>query len=498
MSYNTWFYNLTALISGMAIMAIEMTATRMMSPYFGTSIFVWTNVLGIIMAALALGYWLGGKLADRFPTPKVFFTMIVIASLVILVLPFAGPEILKSVSGLILAGANTLITSSLLGTILLFFPPFLLLGLVSPYLVRLINRSVEKTGHTAGNVFAMSTIGSIIGTFLPTFVTVPLIGVKRTIIIFGATLCIIGAIGLGRKATYALLPVFAVAIIFSSPYLLAGEQIVAQTESPYSYIEISRGENGVKYLAFSEAYAVQSRFDPKSVLNDGLYWDYFSIYPSLFPGQEVNVAIIGNAGGTIPRLLDKFYPGVKIDGVELDPAVSQIAQDNFAPFPPSVTLHHTDGRVFLKQTDRRYQVIIIDAYKELAIPAHLSSREFFALIKEHLSPDGLLALNINATGDESEVYQRFVATLQSEFDQVYNLTIPGAYNRLIVATDRPSNFNQDLRAIEPPLELRPYFDYTAQQMILTSPSPARIITDDQPLTEIIYDTMILRELMKIK
>lgn len=498
MSHNSWFYNLTALISGMAIMAIEMTATRMLSPYFGTSIFIWTNVLGIIMAALALGYWLGGKLADRFPVPRVFFTMIVFASLVILILPFVGPLVLKDVSSLITIDAGALVASSLLGTILLFFPPFLLLGLISPYLIRLINRRVEKTGHTAGNVFAMSTIGSIIGTFLPTFLTVPLIGVKRTIIIFGAALCVIGAIGLGRKATYALLPVFAAALFFSSPYLLAGEQIVAQAESPYSYIEISEDRDGVKYLAFSEAYAMQSRFDPKNVLNDGSYWDYFSILPSLFPGQEVKVAVIGNAGGTIPRLLDKFYPGVKIDGIELDPAVSQIAEQNFAPFPSSVTLHHTDGRVFLKQTDQQYQVIIIDAYKELAIPAHLSSREFFALAKEHLSPDGILALNINATSDESEVYQRFVATLQSEFDQVYNLTIPGAYNRLIVATDRPSDFNQDLRAIEPPLELRPYFDYTAQQMVLTSPSPARIITDDQPLTEIIYDTMILRELMKLK
>lgn len=498
MNHTIAFYNLTALVSGMAIMAIEMTATRMMSPYFGTSIFVWTNVLGIIMAALALGYWLGGKLADRFPAPKVFFTMIIIASLVILILPFAGPLVLKDVSSLILVDANVLIASSLLGTILLFFPPFMLLGLISPYLIRLINRSVDKTGHTAGNVFAMSTIGSIIGTFLPTFLTVPLIGVKRTIIIFGAALCIIGAIGLGRKATYALLPVFAAALFFSSPYLLAGEQIVAQTESPYSYVEISQGSDGAKYLAFSEAYAVQSRFDPKSVLNDGLYWDYFSIFPSLFPGQEVKVAVIGNAGGTIPRLLDKFYPGVKIDGVELDPAVSQIAEQNFAPFPPSVTLHHTDGRVFLRQTDQRYQVIIIDAYKELAIPAHLSSREFFALAKERLSPDGILALNINATSDESEVYQRFIATLQSEYDSVYKLKIPQAYNYLIVASNRPNNLNRDLAAMDPPSGLRKYFDYTAQQMTLTSPSPARIITDDQPLTEIIYDTMILRELMRIK
>lgn len=497
MNHNIWFYNLTALISGMAIMAIEMTATRMMSPYFGTSIFIWTNVLGIIMAALALGYWLGGKLADKFPTPKVFFAMIIIASLVILILPFAGPAVLKDISRLIVVDAGALIASSLLGTILLFFPPFLLLGLISPYLVRLINRSVEKTGHTAGNVFAMSTIGSIIGTFLPTFVTVPLIGVKRTIIIFGAALCVMGAIGLGRRATYALLPVFAAAAIFSSPYLLAGSQIVAQTESPYSYIEISRDNSGVKYLSFSEAFAVQSRFDPNDALNDGLYWDYYSIFPPLFPDQEVNIAIIGNAGGTIPRALDKYYANLQIDGVELDPEVSRLAQENFAPFPPSVTLHHTDGRIFLQETDRRYQAIIVDAYKEMAVPAHLTSREFFALARERLAPEGLLAFNINATSEEGEIYQRLIATLQKEYGQVYTLKIPGAYNYLIVATDRAADLNQDLRAIDPPSGLGKYFDLAAQRLRLAEPSSARTITDDQPLTEILYDTMILRELMKI-
>ncbi len=498
MNHNIWFYNLTALISGMAIMAVEMTATRMMSPYFGTSIFVWTNVLGIIMAALALGYWLGGKTADRFPTAKVFFTIVVIASLVVLILPFAGPVTLKGISQLIIVDANALVSASLLGTILLFFPPFLFLGLISPYLVRLINQRVEKTGHTAGNVFAMSTIGSIIGTFIPTFVTVPLIGVKRTIIVFGAALCLLGAIGLGRKATYALVPVFAAALIFSGPFLLTGDQIIAQTESPYSYIEVSEDDGGIRYLAFSEAYAIQSRFDPKNVLNGGLYWDYYSIFPPLFSGQEVKTAIIGNAGGTIPRILDKYYPDIKIDGVELDPAVSRVAQENFAPFPESLTLHHTDGRIFLEQAEEQYQIIIIDAYKELAIPSHLSSREFFSLVKKRLTSDGLVALNINITNEDSEIYQRLLVTLQSIYEQVYDLPIPQSYNRLIVATDRQSSLNDDLGAIDPSAGLVKYFDYTAREIRRPDQISARQITDDQPLTEIIYDTMILQELMRIK
>lgn len=495
---NIWFYNLTAFVSGLAIMAVEMTATRMMSPYFGTSIFIWTNVIGIIMAALALGYWLGGKIADRYPNPKVFYTLVVIASLVVLILPFAGPEILKNISRLIIVDAEALIASSLLGTVILFLPPFLLLGLISPYLVRLINRTVEKTGHTAGNVFAMSTIGSLAGTFLPTFVTVPLIGVKRTIIVFGATLCLMGAIGLGRKATYALLPVFAGALFFSSPFLLAGEQIIAQTESPYSYIEVSQSEDGIRHLAFSEAYAVQSRFDPDDVLNDGLYWDYYAILPALYADQNLAVAIIGNAGGTIPRLLNKFYPELEIDGVELDPAVSKIAQENFAPFPAAVSLHHTDGRVFLQQAQPGYQLIILDAYKEIAIPAHLSSQEFFQLVKSRLTPDGLVAFNINTTGTDSEVYQRLIATLQKTYRNVYDLKIPGAYNRLIVATDRPTALTDDLQVAERQPGLGKYFDYAISQTQTPEPLAARVITDDQPLTEITYDTMILQELMKIK
>lgn len=498
--HNTWFYHLTAFVGGLAIMAVEMTATRMMSPYFGTSIFIWTNVIGIIMAALALGYWLGGKIADRYPNPKVFFTMIIVTSLVMLILPFIGPALLKQISLLLVTTINAekLIWTSLLGTLILFFPPFVLLGLISPYLVRLISRTVEKTGKSAGNVFAMSTIGSIAGTFLPTFVTVPLIGVKRTIIIFGAALCLIGAIGLGRKATYALLPIFAGAIFFSSPFMLAGDHIIAQTESPYNYIEVYQDKDQIKYLTFSEAYTVQSRFDPTNVLNDGHYWDYFSIFPPLYSEKEASAAIIGNAGGTIPRLLYQYYPALKIDAVELDPSVSAMAQEHFSPFPPSVNLHHADGRVFLQQVKDDYQMIFIDAFKEVAVPAHLSSQEFFQLTKERLAPEGLMALNINSTGSENEIYQRMIVTLQKTYDSVYDLKIPGAYNHLIVATDRSTPLPDDLRQIDPPAGLTKYFDYASAQMTVPSPLAARMITDDQPLTEIIFDTMILRELIKIK
>lgn len=473
-------------------MAVEITAARVMGPYFGTSIFIWTNILGVIMLALALGYWLGGKIADKYPIPKVFFSVVLIAAVIILVLPFLAPVLLNGLSSQMTQLDSSLVTLSLLASVLLFFLPFTLLGMISPYLIRLTNKEIEQTGRVAGKVFAMSTVGSIAGTFLPTLVTVPLFGVQRTIVIFGALLCLVAAIGLAKKSLYVLLVLLTISGLVASPWVLSTENTLASSESPYSYIEVRKfGDD--KALTFSKKFSIQSLEKPNSYLTGGYYWDYFNILPDIFCSTTCDVNIIGVAGGTIARQLDHFYADTKelsIDGIELDPTVTEMAEEYFDYEIDSLTTHHYDGRMWLKHKEKNYDIIILDAFTDVEIPAHLTSNEFFSLAKERLKETGVLAINIGVPNPEVEQYQRFLATLQHNFNYVWDFGMSNSANRLVFATDNPTDFPDAIREANPLAELDRLFTYSAESMKRPENSEAKLITDDLPLTEMLYDIML--------
>ncbi|MFC1721613.1 spermidine synthase [Patescibacteria group bacterium] len=500
MQLNPKFYTFVAFIGGLTIMAIEITAARIMGPYFGTSIFIWTNILGVIMLALAIGYWLGGKIADKYPVPKVFFTIVLIASILILALPFLAPTLLENLSARMVEPDSSLIIFSLLASLVLFFIPFGLLGMISPYLIRLVNRQVEQTGRVAGKIFAVSTIGSIVGTFLPTLVTVPLFGVQRTIVVFGAALCITAAIGLAKKEVYIALVVLTAGGLIASPWVLSTENTLAYTESPYSYIEV-RDFNGAKALTFSKNFSIQSLERPNSVLTGGYYWDYFNLLPGVFCQEACDIAIIGVAGGTIARQLDYFYAdktALAIDGIELDPTVTEMARQHFQYDIPSLTTHHSDGRMWLRLTDRQYDIIILDAFTDVEIPAHLTSNEFFALAKQQLNEAGVLAINIGVPNPDVNQYQRFLTTLQNNFDYVWDIGMPSSANRLVFATDNTIDFPEALRYANRPAELDGLFTYAAESLEMPENYRATLITDDLPLTEMLYDIMLYQGYYKNK
>lgn len=486
------FYKITAFVGGLTIMAVEITATRIMGPYFGTSIFIWTNILGVIMVALAIGYWGGGKIADKYPRPQTFFLILAITSLLILTIPFYAPPLLDTISNKIITPSISLITYSLLACLLIFFIPFVLLGMISPYLIRLCNRQVEKTGSVAGSIFALSTVGSILGTFLPTLITVPLLGVERTIVIFGAILCLMAALGLGRARLFIILLLVATGGFIIGPKLVSHPEVIAATDSAYSYIEVRRYDNQTM-LAFSKKFAVQSLQKDNSFLTDGYYWDYFNLLPEIYCDQKCRVAIIGVAGGTIARQFDHFYSSKKnlaIDGIEIDPAVTEIAAQHFDYDIPSLTTHHQDGRLWLRQNQDRYDIIILDAYQEVEIPAHLTSREFFQLAKQRLNPSGVLAVNIGVPNPQANEFQRFLATLQKDWKYVWELNIPGTANRLVLASDSQADLPAALRQAKPDIKLSQYFAYAAININRTESTATKLITDDLPLTEMLYDFML--------
>jgi len=487
------YYNLIAFVGGMSIMAIEMTAVRIMSPYFGSSIFIWTNILGVIMVALALGYYYGGKLADKYPRPQVFYFIVLMASVIVLALPFIATPLLEYLSSVTGSSPAAWVTLSLLGSLALFFVPFALLGMISPYLIRLVNREVEETGRVAGRIFAVSTFGSIVGTFLPTLVTVPLLGVQRTIVIFGAALCVIAAIGLNRRVITVMLIILTGLGIAFAPLMMADKNVIAYSDSPYSYIEIRKYLN-YSVLSFSKTRAVQSMQPESGYLTGGFYVDYYSVLPAFAcPSRECDIGVIGVAGGTIPRLLDHYYAEKKdlaIDGIELDPAVTRLAKKYFDYSIPTLTTHHQDGRIYLRHTDKIYNLIVLDAFQEVEIPPHLSSREFFQIAKDHLATDGIMAINIMTSGSQNSQYQRFLSTLQEDFAQVWDIGLNRSSNHLVLASNTDEPLTDRLAAAEIDNELSNLRSYIYQNMVRPDPIHATLITDDRPLTQILYDTML--------
>src|SRR5262245_10645613 len=333
--------------AGVGALATEITASRLLAPYFGSSTIVWANLIGIVLAALALGYWLGGRLADRRPEPRLLGTIVLAAGIFVAVIPFAAKPFLDfTVEGLDTASAGAVI-GSFLAVLLLCAPPVVLLGMVSPFAIRLAVSSIATAGAVAGRLYALSTAGSLLGTFLPALVLIPAIGTQRTFLVIAVLLAASSCFLLGTR--YLLAPAVLAALLLVPPGAIKGEEgLIHEETSYYQYIGVVERPDGRRLLHLNEGVAVHSLWRPDSVLTGGV-WDAFLALPPLLGRPLERVAILGNAGGTTARALGVYYPNAEIDGVELDPAVTKAGRrylglgDN-----PRLHVHTADARPFLR------------------------------------------------------------------------------------------------------------------------------------------------------
>ena len=281
MNMSPLYIYVLAFFSGMCIMAVELCASRLMAPFFGTSTFVWTNIIGIIMIALSIGYFVGGKLADRKPRLHILLKLLMAASAFLLVLPFlASPLVrwLASLMGSFNSSFSFIFFGSLSAITLLFSPPIVVMGMTSPFLIRIIARS-GHVGDSAGHIFGISTIGSVLGTFLPILVFIPTLGTATTILFFAAALFVVTALGFANRKAALLCVAAAVPFLFPVPTMREIPGKVYSTESAYQYIEVfDRGSN--RYLAYNDAVGFQTVANKTSVFT-GLYYDYYSLLPLL-------------------------------------------------------------------------------------------------------------------------------------------------------------------------------------------------------------------------
>jgi spermidine synthase len=403
--------------AGIGALATEITASRLLAPYFGASTIVWANLIGIVLAALAVGYWLGGRLADRRPRPSLLGFIVLTAAVFVAAIPFvAKPFLDVTVKGLDAASMGAVV-GSFAAVLLLFSPPVVLLGMVSPFAIRLAVSSVETAGAVAGRLYALSTAGSLLGTFLPALVLIPAVGTQRTFLVIAALLAASSCFLLGAR--YLLVAALLAALVMIPPGAVKAESgLLHEETSRYQYIRVLERSDGRRVLQLNEGVAIHSLWRAHSVLTGG-EWDAYLAVPSLLRRPLERVAILGNAAGTTARALGVYYPRAKVDGVELDPAVSRVGRQYFGMGEiPKLTVHDADARPFLRSTDTKYDLIVVDAYRQPYVPFYLATREFFRLVREHLTPGGIVVLNIAALPDDKRLARAIGGTLAWELPQV--------------------------------------------------------------------------------
>lgn len=506
-----YFLSGLVFVSGMTSLALEMCASRLLGAYFGTSLFIWGNLIGLILLYLMVGYFLGGRFADRYPYTQALCSVTALAGLAILIIPFVCQSILTwSVTGLEQVSVSIFL-GSLIGTLLLFAIPVTLLGLVSPFAIRLLTNDVKRSGRTSGSLYAISTVGSILGSFLPVLWLIPTFGVRRTMLLFGAVLLAASLWGLFPKKRITLaLPLPAVAIlliaVLTIPLSPLKEipHLIHEQESLYNYIQVTKEPDGTRQLILNEGEAIHSVYNPNSKdILTGWYWDYFLaapyFNPNYKPAQLKRVGIIGLAGGTVARQFTQVYPGVQIDGAEIDPAIVDIGRKYFAMNEPNLHVYTQDGRTFLAASQHTYDVIAIDAFQQPYIPFQFTTKEFFTQIRNHLSPTGVVSLNTGHTAKDYRLVQAFVNTMRTVFPSVYVFNVPGTINTEIMATMQPTS----LEAFQKNLSQFPADTTLGQLANEVLPVATRgqtdgglIFTDDKAPIEQITDQLLLNYILK--
>jgi spermidine synthase len=488
-------------ISGMASLGVEFGASRLLAPYFGTSLYVWGVLIGLILIYLSAGYVIGGRLADRHPRDEVLYQITAWAGLWIGIIPLVSyPILLLSQQGFKELSVG-LVAGTLLAVVVLFAAPVILLGCVSPFAIRLLLKDVETGGNTAGRVYALSTAGSILGTFLPVFWFIPTYGTRPTLEGFGLALVAISVLGLWpRRRLYAS---FAVAVILAWIFLPAGikppqvGQLVYEKESPYGYIQVVKDGSKTE-LILNEGEAIHSIYDPQNLLTGGP-WDYMLIADSFRPAQQSepqprSVAILGLAGGTAARQYTAAYgTGVSITGVEIDPDILTVAHRYFHLDEPNVHPVVADARYWLDTNAGKYDVVVMDAYRQPYIPFHLTTREFFSEVRDHLNPGGVAVVNAGRTATDYRLVDALASTMAAVYPSVFLVDVPQFSNTLVYASTEPTTLADvvhNLGLVNEPLAQSVAVSAMNEGRLRLSPYHDQVFTDDLAPVERLIDEII--------
>lgn len=507
---------LAVFTSGMTTLAVELSASRLLGNVYGTSNLVWANVIGLMLLYLTIGYFIGGRWADRFPYHTTFYRILIWGAFLSALIPLVSRPVLRTAATAVAGAEAALALGSFVSVLVLFSLPITLLGCVSPFAIRLAIHDPAEAGQVSGQIYAISTLGSLLGTFVPVLFLIPELGTFRTFLLFSGLLYIVGLVGLlqhqGFKALRWLwMPVLIGALsawALSGPLRppAAGAVLLYNDESAYNYIQIQEDAEGYRYLYLNEGQGIHSVWHPAIYQYNGT-WDYFLAAPYFnapphLPADVESLLVIGLAAGTIPRQYIEVYGNIRMDGIEIDPDIIAVGARFFdmnAESMPGLTVYAGDGRYVLNTLQTDYSVIAIDAYRPPYIPWHLTTVEFFREVRDRLSPSGVVAINVGRTSTDRRLVDAMARTLAAVFPSVYALDVPGSFNTLLYATQQPTsadNLTTNLESLPQdtnPL-LRVILTNSVRSLVPTAPSTI-IFTDDRAPVETLVDSLVINFLL---
>lgn len=445
--------NAVVFLCGAALMSLELVAARVLAPAMGNSIFVWGSVISTVMIALSSGYWLGGQAADKFGARRVLPPVIATAGVLTVLAPLVAGSALPWAADL---GPRL---GSLAASALIFFAPALLLAMVSPLGISLAaNRGIDHIGRSAGGLYAVSTAGSIVGTLATSFWLIPVLSLEPLIVWTGFLLLAtaLAAFALGRPDRLGAIATGALVIagLAAGGWVLwrvapgpaintVGETVLYRADTQYHRITVTEDATE-RHLRFDKTH--QSAMDLKDGYTSTIrYPDYLHLAIALKPDAK-RVLVLGMGGGTVTKRFWRDYPGMRVDTVEIDPAVVDVAKRFFAyPVDARLRTFTEDARRYVKSTSEHYDVVIVDCYYADALPSHLATGGFFRETKAKMTPDGVLAYNLIGAveGDRSRLFRSIYRTAGDVWSVMYVFPIgigadrsPAARRNIVVlATD---------------------------------------------------------------
>ena len=501
------FLYFTVFVSGMTSLAAEFGASRLLGNVFGTSNLVWAAIIGLILIYLTAGYFLGGRWADRSPHPKTMYQILAWGAFTLGIVPYIAQPVLRAAATAFEGLQVGILLGSFVAVLILFSIPVTLLGMISPFAIRLSLEDAQHAGNVSGNVYAISTLGSFVGTYLPVLVLIPTIGTTKTFLVFSVFLLCVALTGLGlsggRKAVLAYL---LMVVLLAGVAFLGGRGGIKktsgqifETESAYNYIQVLEVD-GYRYLRLNEGQGIHSVYNPDT-LNYGGPWEQFLVgpffYPDHAPADVRRIAILGLAAGTTARQAAAVFPNVVIDGFEIDPKIVKVGREYFEMDLPNLNIIVQDGRWGLANSHKKYDLIGVDAYRPPYIPWHMTTQEFFQIAADHLTDQGVLVINVGRVPGDRRLIDGLATTIATIFPSVYVMDIPGTFNSMLYATLQPTDAADldrnllalSMRADAPPLLLESIS--LAWANLQPAPQHTTVFTDDLAPIEWITNNMIL-------
>ena len=500
---------LTVFFTGMTSLAVELSASRLLGNVYGSSNLVWACIIGLILIYLTLGYWLGGKLADRHPEPKVFYRLLMWASLTVGLVPMIARPILRVAANAFDQLQIPMLVGAFVTVLILFVVPVTLIGMASPFALKLALRDTENAGKESGRISAISTLGSFIGTFLPVLVLVPLIGTFRTFLFFSSLLMIVASIGFFVYVDFrswlrqAWMPIVLILLwLFGTRGAdKTSENMIYETESAYNYIQVLEyGDH--RFLRLNEGQGYHSVYSPSDLFYNGpwsqvLVAPFFNSAPFSLDSVE-SMAIVGLAAGTTARQATAVYgEDLQIDGFEIDPNIVEVGQEYFGMTEANLNVIVEDGRWGLAHSENNYDIISVDAYRPPYIPWQMTTLEFFEIAYNHLTDQGVLVINVGRSPMDRTLVNDLATTIRQVFPAVFTMDLPNSFNTILFATRQVGSWDnlwENYALISEVEDVDPLLlEAMATTLMNMQPEPemTRIYTDDKTPIEWVTNKIVL-------